>query len=187
MNELKITLENRQFGLTTRSATSRFIFAGSSLNYSRTRLLGELSIFPWENVILLVILTCGTFLHLLSHLGYRKINLRSTSFYAARWHPFHAHVSSIQTQYKPRYWDRVSFESEFSSQLEPELNTRVPFIKINPVKIKSNHSIKIENHLPQNWVKYTGKIVRYKSYMESLQILYRIPMQILYRKWETWN
>jgi hypothetical protein len=36
----------------------------------------------------------------------------------------------------------------------------------------------------------TGKIVRYKSYVsyvESLQILYRIPMQILYRKWDTWN
>jgi hypothetical protein len=28
---------------------------------------------------------------------------------------------------------------------------------------------------------YTGKIVTYKSYMESLQILYRIPMQILYK------
>jgi hypothetical protein len=26
---------------------------------------------------------------------------------------------------------------------------------------------------------YTGKIVRYKSYMESLQILYRIPMQVI--------
>jgi hypothetical protein len=34
---------------------------------------------------------------------------------------------------------------------------------------------------------YTGKIVHYKSYMESLQILCRIPMQILYRKWESWN
>jgi roadblock/LC7 domain-containing protein len=45
-------------------------------------------------------------------------------------------------------------------------------------------------HLQNIWIgKYTntGKLVRYKSYMESLQILYTIPMQILYRKWETWN
>jgi hypothetical protein len=31
MNYLKSTLENREFGLTARSATSRFSFAGSSL------------------------------------------------------------------------------------------------------------------------------------------------------------
>jgi hypothetical protein len=30
MNELKTTLENREFGHTARSATSRFSFAGSS-------------------------------------------------------------------------------------------------------------------------------------------------------------
>jgi hypothetical protein len=40
---------------------------------------GRIPILPWENVILLVILTCGTFLHQLTHLGYRKRNSRSTS------------------------------------------------------------------------------------------------------------
>jgi hypothetical protein len=41
----------------------------------------EIPIFPWENVILLVTLTSGTFLHLITHLGYQKIIL----LYAARW------------------------------------------------------------------------------------------------------
>jgi hypothetical protein len=34
-------------------------------------------------------------------------------------------------------------------------------------------------------VSYTGKIVLYKSYIKPIQILYRIPLQILYKKWET--
>jgi hypothetical protein len=32
-----------------------------TVNYSNSN---KISIFPWENVILLVILTCGTFLHI---------------------------------------------------------------------------------------------------------------------------
>jgi hypothetical protein len=41
---------------------------------------GKIPILPWEYVILLlVILTCGTFLHQLTHLGYGKRNLCTTS------------------------------------------------------------------------------------------------------------